>query len=69
MLPYLTGRLLALVPVLLVVAVVVFLLIHLTPGDPARVLLGQDATPEQVQTLRHARRVPGREMEIGRAHV
>jgi len=52
--PYLTGRLLALVPVLLVVAVVVFLLIHLTPGDPARVLLGQDATPEQVQTLRHA---------------
>jgi peptide/nickel transport system permease protein len=50
---YLTGRLLALVPVLLVVAAVVFLMIHLTPGDPARVLLGQDATPEQVQALRH----------------
>jgi peptide/nickel transport system permease protein len=53
MLSYLTGRLLSLVPVLLVVAVVVFLLIHVTPGDPARVLLGQDATPEQVQNLRH----------------
>ncbi len=53
MLSYLIGRLLALVPVLLVVAAVVFLLIHLTPGDPARVLLGQDATPEQVQALRH----------------
>lgn len=53
MLAYLTGRLAALIPVLLVVAVVVFLLIHLTPGDPARVLLGQDATPEQVQSLRH----------------
>jgi peptide/nickel transport system permease protein len=53
MLSYLTGRALSLVPVLLVVAVVVFLMIHLTPGDPARVLLGQDATPEQVQTLRH----------------
>jgi peptide/nickel transport system permease protein len=52
-LAYLTGRLLALLPVLLVVAAVVFLLIHLTPGDPARVLLGQDATPEQVQALRH----------------
>jgi peptide/nickel transport system permease protein len=52
-LAYLTGRLAALIPVLLVVAVVVFLLIHLTPGDPARVLLGQDATPEQVQSLRH----------------
>ena len=53
MLSYLTGRILALAPVLLVVAIVVFLLIHLTPGDPARVLLGQDATPEQVQNLRH----------------
>ena len=53
MLSYLTGRVLALVPVLLVVAVVVFLMIHVTPGDPARVLLGQDATPEQVENLRH----------------
>jgi peptide/nickel transport system permease protein len=53
MLSYLTGRAVALVPVLLVVAVVVFLMIHLTPGDPARVLLGQDATPEQVEALRH----------------
>ncbi len=53
MLSYLTGRVLALIPVLLVVAVVVFLMIHVTPGDPARVLLGQDATPEQVENLRH----------------
>ncbi|HLW60742.1 MAG TPA: ABC transporter permease [bacterium] len=53
MLSYLTGRIAALVPVLLVVAVVVFLLIHLTPGDPARVLLGQDAAPQQVEALRH----------------
>ncbi len=53
MLAYLLGRLLALLPVLLVVAVVVFVLVHLTPGDPARVLLGQDATPGQVAVLRH----------------
>ena len=48
---YLAGRLLALVPVLLVVAVVVFLISRLTPGDPVRVLMGEDARPEQV--LRH----------------
>jgi len=52
MLSYLTGRLLALIPVLLVVAVVVFLLVRSTPGDPARVLAGEDATPEQVRMLR-----------------
>lgn len=52
MLAYLTRRLLALIPVLLVVAVVVFLLVHLTPGDPARVLAGEDATPQQIQQLR-----------------
>ena len=54
MLAYLTARLFALLPVLLVVAVVVFMLVHVTPGDPARVLLGQDATDAQVAALRHA---------------
>jgi peptide/nickel transport system permease protein len=49
---YLGGRLLALVPVLLVVATVVFLIARLTPGDPVRVLLGEDARPEQVEALR-----------------
>lgn len=52
MLSYLTGRLLALIPVLLVVAVVIFTLITMTPGDPARVLAGEDASPEQVRMLR-----------------
>ena len=49
---YLIGRLLALAPVLFVVAVVVFLIARFTPGDPIRVLLGEDARPEQVQALR-----------------
>ncbi|MDR7534035.1 MAG: ABC transporter permease [Armatimonadota bacterium] len=49
---YLAGRVLALVPVLLVVAAVVFGLTRFTPGDPVRVLLGEDARPEQVQALR-----------------
>lgn len=54
MLGYLSGRLLALFPVLLVVGIVVFMLIHVTPGDPARVLLGEDATEAQVTALRHS---------------
>jgi peptide/nickel transport system permease protein len=49
---YVLGRALALVPVMLVVAIVVFLIARLTPGDPIRVLLGEDARPEQVQALR-----------------
>ncbi|SHH39620.1 ABC transporter permease [Pollutimonas bauzanensis] len=44
---YLLHRLLALIPVLGVVAVVVFLIVHLTPGDPATVILGDEATPQQ----------------------
>jgi peptide/nickel transport system permease protein len=39
-------------PVLSVVAVVVFSLVHLTPGDPAAVYLGPEATPEQIADLR-----------------
>ncbi|MDR7555116.1 MAG: ABC transporter permease [Armatimonadota bacterium] len=49
---YLAGRILALIPVLLVVGAVVFGLTRFTPGDPVRVLLGEDARPEQVQALR-----------------
>ncbi|GGK29501.1 peptide ABC transporter [Caldalkalibacillus thermarum] len=49
---YLLKRILSLIPVLLVVAVVVFFLIHLTPGDPAAVMLGPDAAPEDVERLR-----------------
>ena len=53
MLAYLTGRLFALLPVLAVVAIIVFMLVHVTPGDPARVLLGEGATEAQVSALRH----------------
>ncbi|MDQ0889803.1 peptide/nickel transport system permease protein [Paenibacillus sp. V4I9] len=50
---YILWRLLSLIPVMLIVAVVVFLIIHLTPGDPAAVMLGQDASPDMVEKLRH----------------
>jgi peptide/nickel transport system permease protein len=42
-----------LIPVMLIVGVVVFMLVHLTPGDPAAVILGQSATGEQIDQLRH----------------
>lgn len=53
---YIIKRLLFMVPVLLGVTLLVFLIFHLTPGDPARVLLGemgQGASPEAVAALRH----------------
>ena len=48
---YLARRLLALVPVALVVATVAFVLMHLAPGDPASVIAGPDATAEDVQRI------------------
>jgi peptide/nickel transport system permease protein len=49
---YVVRRLLGVVPVLVLVAVTSFLLVYLVPGDPAMVMLGSDATPEQLQSLR-----------------
>lgn len=45
-------RLLILVPVLWAVVTLVFLLIHLVPGDPAELLLGPNATPEQIENVK-----------------
>ena len=52
MLPYIAKRLLGLVPTLLLVGILVFLLVHLLPGDPARLAAGPDANPETVQLVR-----------------
>jgi peptide/nickel transport system permease protein len=49
---YVARRLLGIVPVLVLVAMGSFLLVHLVPGDPAMVMLGSDATPQQIQALR-----------------
>jgi len=51
---YLVRRVLAIIPVMAVVVTVVFLLIHLIPGDPVSVMLGPDATPAQIQATRQA---------------
>lgn len=52
MLRIVARRLLHSVPVVLAVLVCSFLLIHLVPGDPVRLMLGVDATPEGVATVR-----------------
>lgn len=52
MLTYALRRITLLVPLLLGIALVVFGLLQLIPGDPAVVLLGQDATPEAVAAVR-----------------
>jgi peptide/nickel transport system permease protein len=52
MLGYLLRRVLAAVPVMGVVALFVFLLLRLTPGDPAAILAGDNATPEQLERIR-----------------
>ncbi|MDR7543678.1 MAG: ABC transporter permease [Armatimonadota bacterium] len=49
---YIVRRILALIPTLVGVAIVVFVLIRLIPGDPAEVMLGGFATPERAQELR-----------------
>ncbi|QWK79239.1 ABC transporter permease [Ochrobactrum sp. BTU1] len=51
---YLLKRIFALVPVLLLVSVFVFLLLRLTPGDPAAILAGDAATTEQLERIREA---------------
>lgn len=49
---HLVRRLLAALPVLAVVAVVVFSLLHLAPGDPAALVAGDQATPDQIAAIR-----------------
>lgn len=49
---YVIKRALAVIPVMLVVAVVVFLLLHLTPGDPAAIIAGDYARPEDIVRIR-----------------
>jgi peptide/nickel transport system permease protein len=49
---YIASRLLNLIPVLLGITLLVFTFLHLIPGDPAQVMAGERATPDQVAALR-----------------
>ena len=53
MLKYTLKRILALIPVLIGVSVLVFLILHLSPGDPALIILGPKATQQALEALRH----------------
>lgn len=54
MFSYIGRRLLQLIPVLLGMTFIVFLIIRAIPGDPAQVILGQQATAEAVKALRES---------------
>lgn len=49
---YFLKRLLSILPVMIVVALIVFMLIHLSPGDPAALIAGDSATAEDIARLR-----------------
>lgn len=49
---YVLRRIFMLIPVMLGVSILVFLIIHLSPGDPARMMLGERAPIEQLEALR-----------------
>ncbi len=49
---YLIRRILATIPVMAVVAIFVFSLLHLTPGDPAAVIAGDYASPADIERIR-----------------
>ena len=58
MLAYVTRRILATIPVMLIVALFVFSLLYLAPGDPAAIIAGDQATPADVERIRASAR-PG----------
>ena len=52
MVSYIIKRIIQIIPVLWGITLVVFLIIHATPGDPATLMLGPDATTEQIEIIR-----------------
>jgi peptide/nickel transport system permease protein len=53
-LAYLTRRILGMIPALLLASILIFSFMHLAPGDPASLMLGDSATQTQVEQLREA---------------
>src|SRR5690625_2507346 len=51
LLQYTLRRLISIIPVILIVSVIVFLIVHLTPGNPAYLILGEDSSPEAIAQL------------------
>ena len=51
---YILRRLLASIPVIFMVGVITFSILHIAPGDPAVLMAGEEATPEDVEKMRKA---------------
>lgn len=51
---YIISRLLQLIPVLFIVSILIFMIIHITPGDPAAALLGDNPSKEDIERIREA---------------
>jgi peptide/nickel transport system permease protein len=51
---YVIHRVIAIIPVLFGISILVFVLVHLIPGDVAQILLGTQATDQQLETLRRS---------------
>lgn len=49
---YVIKRLLNIIPIMLVVSIIIFMFIHMIPGDPARILAGHQATFEEIEIMR-----------------
>lgn len=49
---YIVRRLLNAIPILVVVSIIIFLFLHMIPGDPARIAAGPDATQQEIQMTR-----------------
>ncbi len=54
MIKYILKRVLALIPVMLLVTLIVFFLMSITRGDPARIVLGESASLEEVEAMRES---------------
>ena len=54
MVRYIGSRLLQMIPILLAVAILIFALMSFVPGDPVQIMLGDGATPEQLDAARAA---------------
>ena len=52
MIRFLFKRLLEIIPILLLVSILIFMFVHMIPGDPARLVAGEDATLEDVELVR-----------------
>ncbi|MBI2964613.1 MAG: ABC transporter permease [Chloroflexi bacterium] len=50
---YIAQRVLTSIPVILIVGVVTFSLLYVAPGDPAAIIGGDEASPEQLEQIRH----------------